>query len=63
LGQDEVESDNHPMSEGLSDDEPYQVNNPMHDIIMYDGEGEAIVASRLVVLAKVIPLVVGGKKF
>lgn len=43
-------------SEGSSDDDPYQVKNPMHDILVNEGEATTL---GLIALAEVVPLVPG----
>lgn len=62
LGKDEEEdSDGQATSEGSSNDDPYQVNNLMHDILMHGKEGTQLVAPGMRMLADTVPLVVGGK--
>ena len=46
-------------SEAFSQDDPYQVNNPMHNMLVQEEGG--VVAPGLVVLAEAISLVVLGK--
>lgn len=52
---DEDEEEEEAVREGSSKDDTYQLNNPIHDIPLQ--EGEASGAPRLAILAAIIPLV------
>lgn len=59
LGQDEDDKeDKNPTNKGSSDDDPYQVNNSMHDIPMHGEEEKMLILEDL---AKVVPLMALGK--